>query len=124
MVNKASNSFCVSPEFNIMLEVECGDLREVLPTLEADSIDSCVCDPPYELGFMNKKWDSTGVAFDPATWAHVYRVLKPGAYLCAFGGTRTWHRIAVAIEDAGFEIRDSLAWLYGQGFPKSLDLSK
>lgn len=107
-----------------MLEVECGDLREVLPTLEADSIDSCVCDPPYELGFMNKKWDSTGVAFDLATWAHVYRVLKPGAYLCAFGGTRTWHRIAVAIEDAGFEIRDNLAWLYGQGFPKSLDMSK
>jgi hypothetical protein len=107
-----------------MLEVECGDLRDVLPTLEADSLDSCVCDPPYELGFMGKKWDSTGVAFDPATWAHVYRVLKPGAYLLAFGGTRTWHRIAVAIEDAGFEIRDNLAWLYGQGFPKSLDLSK
>jgi hypothetical protein len=107
-----------------MLEVECGDMRAVLAALPENSFDSVVCDPPYELGFMGKKWDSSGIALDPAAWAHAYRVLKPGAYLCAFGGTRTWHRIAVAIEDAGFEIRDSLAWLYGQGFPKSRDLSK
>jgi site-specific DNA-methyltransferase (adenine-specific) len=92
--------------------------------MEPNSIDSCVTDPPYELGFMGKKWDSSGVAFDSETWRAVYRVLKPGAHLLAFGGTRTIHRIAVAIEDAGFDIRDQLSWLYGSGFPKSLDVSK
>lgn len=101
-----------------------GDLFDVLPTLEADSIDACVTDPPYELGFMAKHWDSSGVAYKPETWAAVLRVLKPGAHLLAFGGTRTYHRMACAIEDAGFEIRDCLSWLYGQGFPKSLDVSK
>lgn len=101
-----------------------GDCRDVLATLDANSIDSCVTDPPYELGFMGKKWDSSGVAFDPKTWEAVYRVLKPGAHLVAFGGTRTYHRMACAIEDAGFEIRDSLHWLYGSGFPKSLNVSK
>lgn len=75
-------------------------------------------------GFMGKAWDSTGIAFDPATWAECLRVLKPGGHLLAFGGTRTWHRQVVAIEDAGFEVRDSIAWLYGSGFPKSLDVSK
>lgn len=75
-------------------------------------------------GFMGKAWDATGVAFDPATWRQALRVLKPGGHLLAFGGTRTWHRLAVAVEDAGFEIRDSIAWLYGSGFPKSLDVSK
>lgn len=73
-------------------------------------------------GFMGQGWDATGVAFDPATWAAALRVLKPGGYLLAFGGTRTWHRLACAIEDAGFEVRDSIAWLYGSGFPKSLNL--
>ena len=107
-----------------MLEVECGDMREVLRTLPDNSFDSCVCDPPYELGFMGKSWDSTGIAFDAAAWAEVFRVLKPGAHIVAFGGTRTWHRIAVAIEDAGFQIRDSLAWIYGQGMPKSSNISK
>lgn len=107
-----------------MLEVECGDMRQVLATLPENSIDSCVCDPPYELNFMGKKWDNTGVAFDPETWRAAWRVLKPGAYLCAFGGTRTWHRIAVAIEDAGFEIRDSLMWLYGEGMPHSTATDK
>lgn len=75
-------------------------------------------------GFMGKGWDSTGIAFDPATWREVLRVLKPGGHLLAFGGARTWHRLTVAIEDAGFEIRDSIAWLYGSGFPKSLDVSR
>lgn len=75
-------------------------------------------------GFMGKAWDSTGIAFDPATWAAVLRVLKPGGYLLAFGGARTGHRLACAIEDAGFEIRDTIAWLYGSGFPKSMDVSK
>lgn len=98
------------------------DARAFLQTLPENSIDSCVTDPPYELGFMGKAWDSTGIAFDPAFWREVLRVLKPGAHLCAFGGTRTFHRIAVAIEDAGFEIRDHLIWLYGTGFPKSLNL--
>lgn len=86
--------------------------------------DSCVTDPPYELGFMGKVWDKSGVAYDPAAWREVLRVLKPGAHLVAFGGTRTYHRMAVAIEDAGFEIRDQLQWIYGSGFPKSLDVSK
>ena len=75
-------------------------------------------------GFMGKAWDGTGVAFDPATWAEALRILKPGGHLLAFGGTRTYHRLACAIEDAGFEIRDCLAWMYGSGFPKSLDVSK
>ena len=75
-------------------------------------------------GFMGQKWDGGDVAFRPELWREVLRVLKPGAYLLAFGGTRTYHRMAVAIEDAGFEIRDQLGWLYGQGFPKSLDVSK
>jgi DNA modification methylase len=101
-----------------------GDLFDVLPTLEADSIDACVTDPPYELGFMGKHWDASGVAYNVETWRQVMRVLKPGGYLLAFGGTRTYHRMACAIEDAGFEIRDSLQWLYGSGFPKSLDVSK
>lgn len=86
--------------------------------------DSVVCDPPYELGFMGKGWDSTGIAYDVDLWREVLRVLKPGGHLLAFGASRTWHRLASAIEDAGFEIRDSIAWLYGSGFPKSLDVSK
>lgn len=83
-----------------------------------------LCDPPYELGFMGKSWDSRGVSFRAETWAAIRSLLLPGAHLLAFGGTRTFHRIAVAIEDAGFEIRDTLGWLYGSGFPKSHDVSK
>jgi len=128
------------------------DCLEWLPTLEAESIDSCVTDPPYGLEFMGKDWDKLsrpkpgnlgGFAdgnkpsfervrkhlpamqswhFDWAT--EVFRVLKPGAHLLAFGGTRTFHRLVCAIEDAGFEIRDTIAWCYGSGFPKSLDVSK
>jgi site-specific DNA-methyltransferase (adenine-specific) len=94
----------------------------VLPTLDAESIDACVTDPPYELEFMGKHWDVTGIAFDVDTWGHVLRVLKPGAHLLAFGGTRKFHWMTCAIEDAGFEIRDCLSWLYGSGFPKSLNL--
>jgi len=99
-----------------------GDCRLILPTLEAESIHACVTDPPYELGFMGKSWDRSGVAFDPETWRAVYDALKPGGHLLAFGGTRTFHRMTVAIEDAGFEIRDCLSWLYGSGFPKSHNL--
>lgn len=129
------------------ITVHHGDSREVLKTLADNSVDSCPCDPPYALasivkrfgksgsapakvgktgayarasaGFMGKKWDTGEAAFDPDFWVEVYRVLKPGAHVAAFGGTRTYHRLACAIEDAGFEIRDQLAWAYGSGFPKS-----
>jgi site-specific DNA-methyltransferase (adenine-specific) len=101
-----------------------GDCREALKHLPDNSVDSVVTDPPYELGFMGKSWDSSGIAYDPAVWAECLRVLKPGGHLLAFGGSRTWHRLAVAVEDAGFELRDSIAWIYGSGFPKSLDVSK
>ena len=131
-----------------------GDCRARMAELPDASVDSVVCDPPYHLtsivkrfakanpeqevyagkttgaykslsrGFMGQTWDGGDVAFDPETWAEVLRVLKPGGHLIAFSGTRTYHRMAVAIEDAGFEIRDQLAWVYGSGFPKSLDVSK
>ena len=125
-----------------------GDCIEIMRTLPECSIDSVVTDPPYELlsgsrngsgrsnepdnpygrhgsqggGFMGLAWDATGVAFDPATWREALRVLKPGGHLLAFGGTRTYHRLACAIEDAGFEIRDQIAWMFGSGFPKSHNL--
>lgn len=101
-----------------------GDCREALARFPAHRFDAVVTDPPYEIGFMGRSWDSAGVAFDPKTWAAVLRVLKPGGHLLAFGATRTYHRIAVAIEDAGFEIRDSLHWFYGTGFPKSLNVAR
>jgi len=101
------------------------DCREWLASLPDACADSCVTDPPYELGFMGKKWDNTGIAYDPKVWEQVFRVLKPGGYVLAFGGTRTCHRLACAIEDAGFEIRDRIAaWLFGSGFPKAHDVSK
>jgi site-specific DNA-methyltransferase (adenine-specific) len=96
-----------------------GNNLDILPELQSNSVDSIVCDPPYELGFMGKSWDSSGIAYSVELWTQCLRVLKPGGHLLAFGGTRTWHRLAVAIEDAGFEIRDNIAWLYGSGFPKS-----
>lgn len=131
-----------------------GDCRDVMRRLAEESVHAVVTDPPYDLtagkkggtgaasvnlespygrsristgnggGFMGQDWDATGVAFEVETWAEAYRVLKPGGYLLAFGASRTWHRMAVAIESAGFEIRDSIAWLYGSGFPKSMDVSK
>lgn len=127
-----------------------GDMLAVLPTLAPDSFDACATDPPYHLtsivkrfgkpgsapaqfgtdgayarasaGFMGKEWDGGDIAMRPETWAEVLRVLKPGAHLVAFGGTRTFHRIWCAIEDAGFEVRDTVMWLYGSGFPKSHNL--
>lgn len=127
-----------------------GDNRIILPGLEANSVDSVVCDPPYHLtagkkggsgpasvnlnspqgrarigaGFMGQKWDGGDVAMRPETWEKALRVAKPGAYMLAFGGTRTFHRIWCAIEDAGWEIRDTIMWTYGSGAPKSLDISK
>lgn len=105
-------------------ELHLGDNREVLRSIPSDSVDSIVSDPPYELGFMGKRWDSTGIAYDVTLWAECLRVLKPGGHLLAFGGSRTYHRLVVAIEDAGFEIRDCIMWLYGSGFPKSLAVDK
>lgn len=131
--------------------LEPGDCRDVLLEMAArgETFDAVVTDPPYELtstvkrfgkpgsaaaapgvygrssrGFMGKTWDGTGVAFEPEMWAAVAETLKPGAHLLAFGGTRTFHRMVVAIEDAGFELRDTLMWMYGTGFPKSHDVSK
>ena len=101
-----------------------GDCIEEMRKLDDNSVDSIVTDPPYELGFMGKSWDSTGIAYNVDVWREALRVLKPGGHLIAFGGTRTYHRMASAIEDAGFEIRDMMQWLYGSGFPKSMDISK
>jgi len=99
-----------------------GDCRDVMRAMEPESIDSIVSDPPYGLSFMGKGWDHgvPGVEF----WAEAFRVAKPGAHLLAFGGTRTYHRLACAVEDAGWEVRDCLGWMYGSGFPKSHDVSK
>lgn len=101
-----------------------GDCRQQLATLPDNSIHAIITDPPYELGFMGKTWDSTGIAYNLEVWTQCLRVLKPGGHLLAFGGSRTYHRLACAIEDAGFEIRDQIMWVYGSGFPKSLDVSK
>lgn len=99
-----------------------GDCRDVMAALDADSIDAILTDPPYGLSFMGKDWDRhvPGAGF----WREALRVAKPGAHMLAFGGTRTFHRLTVAIEDAGWEVRDVMCWLYGSGFPKSLDVSK
>jgi site-specific DNA-methyltransferase (adenine-specific) len=99
-----------------------GDCLDVLRTLPADSVDAIVTDPPYGLSFMGKRWDYDVPS--EAIWRECLRVLKPGGHLLAFAGTRTQHRMAVRIEDAGFEIRDMIAWVYASGFPKSLDVSK
>jgi len=99
-----------------------GDALEVLPQLSGAS--AIVTDPPYELGFMGKSWDSKGVSFQPETWKVIRNACLPGAPILAFGGTRTQHRIACAIEDAGWTLRDVIMWVYGSGFPKSLDIGK
>ena len=99
-----------------------GDCLEVLKGMPDNSVDSIVTDPPYGLSFMGKKWDYD--VPEQAIWEECLRVLKPGGHLLAFAGTRTQHRMAVRIEDAGFEIRDMIAWVYGSGFPKSMDVSK
>jgi DNA modification methylase len=99
-----------------------GDCLEILKTLPENSIDSIVTDPPYGLSFMGKKWDYQVPSIE--IWKECFRVLKHGGHLLSFGGTRTYHRLVVNIEDAGFEIRDCIQWLYGSGFPKSTDVSK
>jgi DNA modification methylase len=104
------------------VRLEVGDALH-LP-LDGESVDAIVCDPPYELGFMGRDWDASGVAYDVATWAEALRVAKPGAFLVAFGAPRTFPEMAVAVRLAGWERRDTLSWLFGSGFPKSLDVSK
>ena len=99
-----------------------GDCLEKLKELEDNSVDSVVTDPPYGISFMGKKWDYDVPSVD--IWKECLRVLKPGGHLLSFAGTRTQHRMAVNIEDAGFEIRDMIAWIYGSGFPKSLSIGK
>lgn len=99
-----------------------GDSLEELKKLQDNSIDAIVTDPPYGLSFMGKKWDYDVPSVE--LWSECFRVLKPGGYLLSFAGTRTQHRMAVRIEDAGFEIRDMIAWVYGSGFPKSLNIGK
>jgi site-specific DNA-methyltransferase (adenine-specific) len=99
-----------------------GNNLDLLKTLADNSVDSIVTDPPYGLSFMNKKWDYDVPSVE--LWKEVYRVLKHGGHVVSFGGTRTYHRMVVNIEDAGFEIRDQIMWLYGSGFPKSLNIGK
>ena len=115
----------MKPQINIDgAQVFLGDCREVLEGFPDNSVDSIVTDPPYELGFMGKGWDSSGIAYDVTVWLECLRVLKPGGHILAFGGSRTFHRLAVAIEDAGFEIRDTIAWISSKTFPKSLNIEK
>lgn len=101
-----------------------GSNLDVLPTLPDNSVDSIVTDPPYELGFMGKTWDSSGIAYSVELWRECMRVLKPGGHLLAFSGSRTYHRMVVAIEDAGFDIRDMIAWVSNKTFPKSHSIEK
>jgi len=111
-----------------MSEIICGDCLEEMQALEPESVDSVVTDPPYALAFMGKDWDSLKPKeyqkFSQEWGEQALRVLKPGAHLLAFSGTRTYHRMVAGLEDAGFEIKDQIDWLYGSGFPKSHDISK
>lgn len=106
-------------KFPLLMNADCLQALAVVPD---NSVDAVVTDPPYGLSFMGKKWDYDVPSVE--VWAECLRVLKPGGHLLAFAGTRTQHRMAARIEDAGFEIRDMIAWVYGSGFPKSLDVSK
>lgn len=122
---EAAAEFCQPPKpyfQNALVTLYHGDARQVMP--ELSGVSAVVTDSPYELGFMGKTWDRSGIAFDPEFWDVALTCCLPGAHLLAFGGSRTFHRIACAIEDAGWEMRDTLMWLYGSGFPKSLDVSK
>ena len=104
------------------IDLRLGDCIDILKTLEDNSVDSIVTDPPYGLSFMGKKWDYDVPSVE--IWTECLRVLKPGGHLLSFGGSRTYHRMAVAIEDAGFEVRDQIMWIYASGFPKSHNISK
>lgn len=99
-----------------------GSMLDMLEVIEPNSIDAILTDPPYELNFMNKGWDNSGIAFNKEAWEKCFKVLKPGGHLLAFGGSRTFWKIAAAINEAGFEIRDTIMWLYGCGFSKSMNI--
>ena len=99
------------------------DCIKAMHNLPDENFDAIVTDPPYELGFAGRAWDRTGIAFQPETWSNCLRLVKPGAWMLAFGGTRTYHRLAGAIEAAGWEIRDCIMWLYGSGYPKSRNMT-
>lgn len=109
---------------SVTLHLRHGDCLVRLQELGEGSVGAVVCDPPYELSFMGKGWDGTGIAYDPALWAHLYRVLVPGGMVKAFSATRTFHRMAAAMQGAGFTKIGVQAWTYGSGFPKSLSISK
>jgi len=101
-------------------KIYCEDCLQTMRRMPDNFVDSIVTDPPYGLKFMGKKWDYDVPSVE--IWKEVLRVLKPGGHLLSFGGTRTYHRMVCAIEDAGFEIRDQIQWIYGSGFPKSLNI--
>lgn len=102
-----------------------GDCRQLIATLDDNSISACITDPPYEIGYCSSGWDKTGIAFDTEFWKEILRVLKPGGHVIAFSAARKYHRIAIAIEDAGFEIRDQLLWRYARtAVPKTQKLNK
>ena len=107
-----------------MHKINHANIKEWAANYDGPQFDGILCDPPYELGFMGKSWDNSGIAFDTEMWADLFRHIKPGGHLLAFSGSRTYHRMAVAIEDAGFEIRDMMSYIYGSGFPKSLNIQK
>ncbi len=124
-VDRKSNvQFLHTANSDSMNKIIQGDCLEKLKDIPDNYIDAIVTDPPYEIGFMGKKWDSTGIAYNVELWKECLRILKPGGHILAFGGTRTYHRMACAIEDAGFEVRDMIQWLYGSGFPKSFNIGK
>lgn len=105
-------------------EIHNAECLAFMRTLPSNHVDAIVTDPPYELGFMGKTWDKSGIANNVEMWAEALRILKPGGHLLAFSGSRTYHRMTCAIEDSGFEVRDQIMWVYGSGFPKSMDVSK
>ena len=108
----------------MMIDLRHGDCLEKMKEMESKSVDLILCDPPYELNFMNRGWDDTGIAFNSDMWKEVYRLLKDDGYLMAFSGTRTYHRMAKAIEEAEFEIQGISEYIYGSGFPKALSIDK
>lgn len=106
------------------VQLHLGDSLDILPTLPDASVDSICTDPPYEVGIAGQPWDSTGIAYNTELWRHCWRILKPGGHLLAFGAPRTYHRLACAVEDAGFRIIDQIDWIYTHGKPKGADLAR